>query len=133
MVKKTDGKSCCCLGKRCEVCIFLKEKIIFTNKDGSDTYKKREDLYLHFNSEYVIYLISLKYATKKQYVGSCISSCFYNYRNCHKEFCNNHSVVQVSFYAQFMLNGQCGIDDWEIISIDKGRNNFLLSKYTPEV
>lgn len=99
MVKKTDGKSCCCLGKRCEVCIFLKEKIIFTNKDGSDTYKKREDLYLHFNSEYVIYLISLKYATKKQYVGSCISSCFYNYRNCHKEFCNNHSVVQVSFYA----------------------------------
>lgn len=133
MVKKTDGKSCCCLGKRCEVCIFLKEKIIFTNKDGSDTYKKREDLYLHFNSEYVIYLISLKYATKKQYVGSCISSCFYNYRNCHKEFCNNHSVVQVSFYAQFMLNGQCGIDDWEIISIDKGRNNFLLSKVTPEV
>ena len=133
MVKKTDGKSCCCLGKRCEVCIFLKEKIIFTNKDGSDTYKKREDLYLHFNSEYVIYLISLKYATKKQYVGSCISSCFYNYRNCHKEFCNNHSVIQVSFYAQFMLNGQCGIDDWEIISIDKGRNNFLLSKVTPEV
>ena len=133
MVKKTDGKSCCCLGKRCEVCIFLKEKIIFTNKDGSDTYKKREDLYLHFNSEYVFYLISLKYATKKQYVGSCISSCFYNYRNCHKEFCNNHSVVQVSFYAQFMLNGQCGIDDWEIISIDKGRNNFLLSKVTPEV
>lgn len=133
MVKKTDGKSCCCLGKRCEVCIFLKEKIIFTNKDGSDTYKKREDLYLHFNSEYVIYLISLKYATKKQYVGSCISSCFYKYRNCHKEFCNNHSVVQVSFYAQFMLNGQCGIDDWEIISIDKGRNNFLLSKVTPEV
>lgn len=133
MVKKTDGKSCCCLGKRCEVCIFLKEKIIFTNKDGSDTYKKREDLYLHFNSEYVIYLISLKYATKKQYVGSCISSCFYNYRNCHKEFCNNHSVVQVSFDAQFMLNGQCGIDDWEIISIDKGRNNFLLSKVTPEV
>ena len=133
MVKKTDGKSCCCLGKRCEVCIFLKEKIIFTNKDGSDTYKKREDLYLHFNSEYVIYLISLKYATKKQYVGSCISSCFYNYRNCHKEFCNNHSVVQVSFYAQFMLNGQCGIDDWEITSIDKGRNNFLLSKVTLEV
>ena len=133
MVKKTDGKSCCCLGKRCEVCIFLKEKIIFTNKDGSDTYKKREDLYLHFNSEYVIYLISLKYATKKQYVGSCISSCFYNYRNCHKEFCKNHSVVQVSFYAQFMLNGQCGIDDWEIISIDKGRNNFLWSKVTPEV
>ena len=133
MVKKTDGKSCCCLGKRCEVCIFLKEKIIFTNKDGSDTYKKREDLYLHFNSEYVIYLISLKYATKKQYVGSCISSCFYNYRNCHKEFCNNHSVVQVSFYAQFMLNGQCGIDDWEIISIDKGRNNLLLSKVTLEV
>lgn len=133
MVKKTDGKSCCCLGKRCEVCIFLKEKIIFTNKDGSDTYNKREDLYLHFHSEYVIYLISLKYATKKQYVGSCISSCFYNYRNCHKEFCNNHSVVQVSFYAQFMLNGQCGIDDWEIISIDKGRNNFLLSKVTPEV
>ena len=133
MVKKTDGKSCCCLGKRCEVCIFLKEKIIFTNKDGSDTYKKREDLYLHFNSEYVIYLISLKYATKKQYVGSCSSSCFYNYHNCHKEFCNNHSVVQVSFYAQFMLNGQCGIDDWEIISIDKGRNNFLLSKVTLEV
>lgn len=133
MVKKTDGKSCCCLGKRCEVCIFLKEKIIFTNKDGSDTYKKREDLYLHFNSEYVIYLISLKYATKKQYVGSCISSCFYNYRNCHKEFCNNHSVVQVSFYAQFMLNGQCCIDNWEIISIDKGRNNFLWSKVTPEV
>ena len=133
MVKKTDGKSNCCLGKRCEVCIFLKEKIIFTNKDGSDTYKKREDLYLHFNSEYVIYLISLKYATKKQYVGSCISSCFYNYRNCHKEFCNNHSVVQVSFYAQFMLNGQCGIDDWEITSIDKGRNNFLLSKVTLEV
>ena len=30
--------------------------------------------------------------------------------------------IQVSFHAHFMLDRHCGIDDWEIILIDKGRN-----------
>ena len=58
--KETDGKSCGCQGKRCEVCTFLEEKTTFTNKEGSDTYRIREGLHLHCNSENVIYLISCK-------------------------------------------------------------------------
>ena len=30
--KEANGKSCGCQGKRCEVCTFLVEKNIFTNK-----------------------------------------------------------------------------------------------------
>ena len=58
--KETDGKSCGCRGKRCELCTFLEEKITFTNKEGSDTYKIREGLHLDCNSENVIYLITCK-------------------------------------------------------------------------
>ena len=62
---------------------------------------------------------------KKQHVGTCIATfCtrFNNYRSCHRNFCRSHSVIHVSFHAYFMLDGHCGIDDWEIILIDKGRN-----------
>ena len=31
----------------------------------------------------------------------------------------DHSVFQISFHAHFMLDEHCGIDDWEIILIDK--------------
>ena len=55
--KKTDGKSCGCQGKPCEVCTFLEEKSTFTNKEGSDTYKIREGLHLCCNSENIVYLI----------------------------------------------------------------------------
>ena len=58
--KETDGKSCGCHGKRCEVCAFLEEKNTFTNKEGSDTYKIKEGLHLYFNSENVIDLITCK-------------------------------------------------------------------------
>ena len=58
--KETDGKSCGCQRKRCELCTFLEEKITFTNKEGSDTYKIREGLHLDCNSENVIYLIACK-------------------------------------------------------------------------
>ena len=37
-------------------------------------------------------------------------------------------VIQVSFHAHFMLNGHCGIDNWEIILIDKGRNKQEIRK-----
>ena len=37
-------------------------------------------------------------------------------------FVRAHSVIQVLFYAYFMFDGHCGIDNWEIILIDKGRN-----------
>ena len=47
--KEADGKSCSCLGKRCEVCTFSEEKNNFSNKEGSDTYKIREDLHLDCN------------------------------------------------------------------------------------
>ena len=60
--KETDGKSCGCQGKRCEVCTFLEEKNTFTNKEGSDTYRIREGLHLDCNSENVIYLITCKNA-----------------------------------------------------------------------
>ena len=60
--KETDGKSCGCQGKRCEVCIFLEEKNTFTNKEGSDTYKIREGLHLDCNSENLIYLVTCKNA-----------------------------------------------------------------------
>ena len=122
--KETDGKSCGCPGKRCEVCTFLEEKNTFINKVGSGTYRIREGLHLDCNSENVIYLITCK-KCKKQYVGSFITrfrTRFNNYRSCHRKFCRGHSVIQVSFHAHFMLDGHCGIDDWEITLIDKGRN-----------
>ena len=55
--KETDGKSCGCLGKRCEVCTF-------TNREVSDTYRIREGLHLNCNSENVIYLITCKKCKK---------------------------------------------------------------------
>ena len=122
--KETDGKSCVWQGKRCEVCTFLEEKITFTSKEGSDTYKIREGLHLDCSSENVTYLMTCK-KCKKQYVDSCISSfrtCFNNYRGWHRKFFRDHSVIQVSFHTHFMLNEHCGIDHWEIILIDKGRD-----------
>ena len=122
--KETDEKFCGCQGKCCEVCTFLDEKNTFTNKEGSDTYKIKEVLHLDCNSDNVVYLITCK-KCKKQYVGSCITrfrTRFNNYRSCHRKFCRGHSVIQVSFHAHFMLDGHCGIDDWEIILIVKGRN-----------
>ena len=62
---------------------------------------------------------------KKQYAGSCITrfrTHFNKYRSCHRKFCKGHSVIQVSFHLHFMLNGHSGIDNWEIILIEKGRN-----------
>ena len=56
--KETDGKSCGCQGKRCEVCTFLEEKSTFTNKEGSHTYEIREGLHLDCNSENEAYLIT---------------------------------------------------------------------------
>ena len=124
--KETDEKFCGCQGKCCEVCTFLDEKNTFTNKEGSDTYKIKEVLHLDCNSDNVVYLITCK-KCKKQYVGSCITrfrTRFNNYRSCHRKFCRDHSVIQVSFHvhAHFMLDGHCGIDDSEIILIVKGRN-----------
>ena len=31
-------------------------------------------------------------------------------------------LIQVSSHAHFILDGHCGIEDWEIILIDKGLN-----------
>ena len=131
--KETHGKSCGCQGKRCEVCTFLEEKNSFTNKEGSDTYKIREGLHLDCNPENVIYLITCT-KCKNQYVGSCITrfrTCFNNYRNCHRKFCRGHSVIQVSLNAHFVLDGHCGIDDWEIILIYKGHNKQETRKKEP--
>ena len=122
--KKEHGKSCGCQEKRCEVCTFLEEKSTFTNKEGSDTYKIREGLHLDCNSENVVYLITCK-KCKKKYAGSCITrfrTRFNKYRSCHRKFCRGHSVIQISFHAHFMLDEHCGINDWEIILVDKERN-----------
>ena len=121
--KETDGESCGCQGKRCERCTFFEEKTTFTNKEGSGTYKIRDALHLDCNSENVIYLSTCK-KYKKQYVGSCITrfrTRLNNYRSCHRKFCWDHSAIQVSFHARFMLDGHCGINDWGIILIDKRR------------
>ena len=62
---------------------------------------------------------------RREYVGSYFTrflTPFNNYRSCHRKFCRGNSVIEVSFYARFMLDGHCGIDDWEIILIDKGCN-----------
>ena len=119
MEKETDRESCRCRGKRCEVCTFLEENNAFTNKEGSDTYNTREGLHLDCNSENVIYLVTCK-KSKKQHVGSCITrfhTRFNNHRSCYRKFCRGHSVIQVSLQAHFMLDGHCGIGDWEIILI----------------
>ena len=58
--QEKDAKSGGCQGTRCEVCTFLTEKNIFTNKGGSDTNKIRGGIYLDCNSENVIYLITRK-------------------------------------------------------------------------
>ena len=62
--KETDGKSCSCQGKRCEVCTFLEEKNTFTNKEVSETYEIREGLHLDCKSENVVYLITCKECKK---------------------------------------------------------------------
>ena len=131
--KETDGKPCGCQGKRFEVCTFLEKKNTFTNKGGSDTYKIRGGLHLDCKSENVIYLVTCK-KCKKQYLRSCITrfrTRFNNYCSCHRKFCRGHSVIQVLFHAHFMLDGHCGIDDWEIILIDKGRNKQETRKKEP--
>ena len=56
--------------------------------------------------------------------GSCIAGFlthFNNYHSYYNKFCKGHFVIQVSFHALF-LDGNCGIDDWEIILIDIGRH-----------
>ena len=77
-----------------------------------------------------MFLITCK-KCKKQYVGSCITrfrTRFNNYRSYHRKFCRGDSVIQVSFHAHFMLDGHCGIDDWEITLIDKGAISRKLEK-----
>ena len=121
--KQTDGKSCGCQGKNCEVGVFLEQKNALTNKKGSNTYKIMEGLHLDCNWENVIYSITCK-KCKKQYVGSCAAkfcTCFSNCCSSHRKFCKGHSVTQVSFHAQ-LLDGHCGTEDWEIILTEKGRN-----------
>ena len=84
---------------------FFRGKNTFTNKEGSDTYKTREGFHLNCNSENVIYLIICK-KCKKQYVGSCITRLrtrFNDYRSCHRTFCRDHFVIQVSFHPHFLL------------------------------
>ena len=91
--------------RKCWLCTFLEEKNTFTNKEGSDTYKTREGFHLDCNSEHVIYLIICK-KCKKQYVRSCITSFrtrFNDYRSCHRTFCRDHFVIQVSFHPHFLL------------------------------
>ena len=111
----------CCLGQRfqwkkkqmgnfvvvkhCEVCTFQKKKTL-ANKEGSNTYKIREGLHLDYNSEKVIYLITCK-KCQKQYAGSCITrfrTRFNKYRSCHRKFCRGHSVIEVSFQADFIID-----------------------------
>ena len=114
----------CWLGRKFQWKKKLMGSLVVVNKEGSDTYKIKEGLHLACNSENAVYLIACK-KCKKQYVGSCITTfraSFNNYRSCHRKFCRGHSVIQVSFHAHFMLDGHCGIDGWEIILIEKGRN-----------
>ena len=62
---------------------------------------------------------------KKWYVGCCITrfcTHFNNYQSCHRKFCKDHSVIQVSFHAHFKFDGQFGTDDRRIILIEKGCN-----------
>ena len=104
MEKESDGKTCSCQGKSCEVCTFLEEKNTFTSKEGSDEYNIRKGLHLDCNSEYVICLIIYK-KCKKQYIESCLirlRTRLNDYHSCHRKFCRDRSVIQVSFYAHFV-------------------------------
>ena len=101
--KETDGKSCGCQGKRCEVCTFLEEKKTFTNKEVSDTCKVREGLHLNYNSENVIYLNTFK-KCKNQYLGCCItrfSSRFNNYLSYHRKFVG--AILSLMFHFTFIF------------------------------
>ena len=103
---------------------FLEEKKAYNNKEGSDICKIREGLHLDRNSGNVIYLITCK-KCKKTVCRKCITrfrTRLNNNRSCHRKFCRGHSVIQVSFLAHFILDGHCGIDNWKIILIKKGRN-----------
>ena len=66
--------------------------------------------------ENVVYLITRK-KCKKQLVRSItrFRTRFNNYHSYNRKFCRGLSVIQVSFDAHFMLDGHCGINDWEII------------------
>ena len=105
---------------------LFKRKNNFTNKEGSDTCKKREDIHLNCNSDNIFGLITSKKMQKKLYLGRCITrfrTRFLNYRSCHRKFCKGHIVIKISFHAHFVLDEHCGVDDWESILIDNGRNN----------
>ena len=102
-------------GKRCEFCTFIVEKITFTtNKESSDIGKIRKCLHLDRNFENEIYLRTcIKY--KQQFVESCLVRFhrrFNNYRNCDWKFRKDHSVIQISFHAHFMLDGHY---DWKLL------------------
>ena len=47
---------------------------------------------------------------------------FNNYLSCHRKFRRDHSVIQVPSHTLFILDGHCGIDNWEISLIDKSCN-----------
>ena len=57
--KESDGKTCGCQGKSCEVCTFLEEKNTFTNKEGSDEHNIRKGLFFFFICKF--FLSFLKY------------------------------------------------------------------------
>ena len=54
--KQTDGRSCGCHGKCCEVCAFPEGKSTFTNKEGSDIYIYMIEDGLRIYLENAIYL-----------------------------------------------------------------------------
>ena len=56
-----------------KVFTFLEVKNTYTNKEGSDTYKKKEGIHLNSKSGNLIYLITCE-KCKKQCVVSCVGN-----------------------------------------------------------
>ena len=113
-----------CCKSRCQLCLFIKEINTFQNKDKSKTFDIRKGV-LNYSSNLVVYIIKRK-SYSKQYMGSTIApfrTGFNNYisgtRKRSKVYANKCNVYQEQIHRHFISEEYNGMEDWEIIIIDR--------------
>ena len=111
--------------KRCEVCINIFEKNMFTSNITGETYKINQKLTCDDNC--LIYILSCRYCGK-QYVGEPTDNCRYrrsNYKDNDRKYPRQESCMQEHLFKHFNSMGQDGfLNNASITLIDKtdGKN-----------
>ena len=111
-----------CGKRRCDVCNFLENTNIFSDKNKENTYNIRSDL--NCDSNNVVYLVNCKQC-KIQYVGSTSTKFrtrFNNYKSAHKRYLSNKKINQINFHSHYEQKGHSGISDWMVTLIDKAED-----------